>query len=196
MSSENRRQKMRLIDVDRITDSDIADYLGAEYCSCAPDVRDMLNDQPTAYDLDGVVNGLKRERFIDSETVLSDVHQGYNAGLSRAIDIVKDGAMSEEKTRTSPWISVREKLPECGIPVVVLLQGQHPEDVVYEVAELVDLSVDTKIQGKYWYKKGCGYLQHPAYVDGCGCFPGYEVVAWLPVPEKYEREEEQGHETN
>lgn len=129
----------------------------------------------------------------DRENVISILTAGK---MSRAIDIVKAGAMSEEKTRTSPWISVREKLPECGIPVVVLLQGQHPEDVVYEVAELVDLSVDTKIQGKYWYKKGCGYLQHPVYVDGCGCFPGYEVVAWLPVPEKYEREERQGHETN
>lgn len=39
---------MRLIDVDEITDSDIANCLGAEYCSCVPDVRDMLNEQPTA----------------------------------------------------------------------------------------------------------------------------------------------------
>lgn len=63
--------------------------------------------------------------------------------------------------------------------------------VIYEVAELVDLSTDTKIQGKYWYKKGCGYLQHPAYVDGCGCFPGYEVIAWMSLPEPYRREEQE-----
>lgn len=29
--------------------------------------------------------------IIDCETILSDVHQGYNAGLSRAIEIVKAG---------------------------------------------------------------------------------------------------------
>ena len=37
----------RLIDVDAITDSEIIDYLGIDYASCLPDVRDMLNDQPT-----------------------------------------------------------------------------------------------------------------------------------------------------
>lgn len=52
-------------------------------------VRRMIKEQPTAYDVNSVANELKREKFIESETVLSDVHQGYNAGLSRAIDIVK-----------------------------------------------------------------------------------------------------------
>lgn len=37
----------RLIDADAITDSEIIDYLGIRYASCFPDVRDMLNDQPT-----------------------------------------------------------------------------------------------------------------------------------------------------
>lgn len=59
-----------------------------EKIMCAT-VRRMIKEQPTAYDLNGVANELKREKFIESETVLSDVHQGYNAGLSRAIDIVK-----------------------------------------------------------------------------------------------------------
>lgn len=167
--------------------------------------RELLLNSPPAYDLDGVLNRLEEELSLADEEkgrctrqnfLQFESAKGYANGIANAIDYVKAGVMPGEKARESQWISVREKLPECGIPVVVLLQGQHPEDVVYEVAELVDLSVDTKIQGKYWYKKGCGYLQHPAYVDGCGCFPGYEVVAWLPVPEKYEREEEQGHETN
>ena len=87
------------------------------------------------------------------------------------------------------WISVREKLPKCGVPVAVLLQGQYPEDVEYEVARLTDLS-DTERPGKYWYKRGCGYLQHPKYMDGVGNLAGYEVVAWLPLPMKREREVE------
>lgn len=52
-------------------------------------VRRMIKEQPTAYDVNGVANELKRGKFIESETVLSDVHQGYNTGLSRTIDIVK-----------------------------------------------------------------------------------------------------------
>lgn len=38
---------MRIIDVDAITNKDIVHYLGREYASCTPDVRDLLNDQPT-----------------------------------------------------------------------------------------------------------------------------------------------------
>ena len=52
-------------------------------------VRRMIKEQPTAYDVNGVANELKRGKFIESETVLSDVHQGYNVGLNRAIDIMK-----------------------------------------------------------------------------------------------------------
>lgn len=175
------------------------------YLRALSDIREMIIGKPTAYDLDGVLNRLEEELSLADEEkgrctrqnfLQFESAKGYANGIANAIDYVKAGVMPGEKARENQWISVREKLPECGIPVVVLLQGQHPEDVVYEVAELVDLSVDTKIQGKYWYKKGCGYLQHPAYVDGCGCFPGYEVVAWLPLPGKYEREEEQDHETD
>lgn len=52
-------------------------------------------EQPTAYDVDKVVSQLRKDKFIDCETVLSDVHQGYNAGLSRAIEIVKAGGKND-----------------------------------------------------------------------------------------------------
>ena len=55
----------------------------------------LINEQPTVYDVDKVVEQLRKDKFIDCETVLSDVHQGYNAGLSRAIDIVKAGVDTE-----------------------------------------------------------------------------------------------------
>ena len=60
-------------------------------CVSLADLRRVIGKQPTAYDVDGVVNELERNKFVDSETILSDVHQGYNAGLSRAIDILKGG---------------------------------------------------------------------------------------------------------
>lgn len=152
---------------------------------------EAVEAQPTAYDLGGVLNCLEKElRLADKEkrrcagqnSLQFDSAKGYANGIANAIEYVKEAVMPGEKAKGSQWIPVRDKLPECGKPVVVLLQGQYPEDVLYETAELVDLSTDTKIQGKYWYKKGCGYLQHPAYADGCGCYPGYEVIAWMPLP--------------
>lgn len=58
-------------------------------------LMDYFDAEPPAYDVDKVVNQLEKNKFIDCETVLSDVHQGYNAGLSRAIDIVKAGGENE-----------------------------------------------------------------------------------------------------
>lgn len=54
-------------------------------------VVEEINEQPIAFDMDKVVSELKRDKFIESECILSDVHQGYNAGLCRAIEIVKGG---------------------------------------------------------------------------------------------------------
>ena len=52
-----------------------------------------IEEQPTAYDVDKVVAELERKKFIEQETILSDVYQGFNAGLSMAIQIVKGGGV-------------------------------------------------------------------------------------------------------
>ena len=82
---------MRLIDADKINFNEV--FVGAsELAQHTRDVAQILiNRQPTAYDVDKVVKRLEKDKFIDCETILSDVHQGYNAGLSRAIEIVKAG---------------------------------------------------------------------------------------------------------
>lgn len=74
----------RLIDADKIIDS-----LGNSDMDFA--IGAVIDEQPTAFDVDKVINELKRDKFIESECVLSDIHQGYNAGLNRAIEIVKGG---------------------------------------------------------------------------------------------------------
>ena len=53
----------------------------------------IVDEQPTAFDVDKAISELERDKFIESECILSDVHQGYNAGLSRAIEIVKGGGV-------------------------------------------------------------------------------------------------------
>lgn len=79
-----RNKKMRLIDADEIIDS-----LGGSDMDFA--IGAVIDEQPTAFDVDKVISELKRDKFIESECILSDVHQGYNAGLNRAIEIVKGG---------------------------------------------------------------------------------------------------------
>lgn len=86
---------MRLIDADRLKEviekeKDDNDYM----CRlCIESTKEIIDEQPTAFDVDKVVGELKRDKFIESECILSDVHQGYNAGLSRAIEIVKGGGV-------------------------------------------------------------------------------------------------------
>lgn len=76
----------RLIDADKIIDS-----LGNSDMDFA--IGAVIDEQPTAFDVDKVMEQLKRDKFIESECILSDVHQGYNAGLNRAIEIVKGGGI-------------------------------------------------------------------------------------------------------
>lgn len=96
---------MRLIDADALLlelellqdeadakyhETDFDSFYGGG-CSMVQEVIKEVEKQPTAFDVDKVVEQLEKDKFIDCETVLSDVHQGYNAGLSRAIEIVKRG---------------------------------------------------------------------------------------------------------
>lgn len=75
----------RLIDADKLKH-----VIHCEY-SDDLEILEKIDEQPTAFDVDKVINELKRDKFVESECILSDVHQGYNAGLSRAIEIVKGG---------------------------------------------------------------------------------------------------------
>lgn len=80
---------MRLIDADNLN------FKGQKYNkSQIKAMLDFIDKQPTAYDVNKVINQMEKDKFIDCETILSDVHQGYNAGLSRAIEIVKAGGNS------------------------------------------------------------------------------------------------------
>lgn len=95
---------MRLIDADKLLEL-IKDQKEREIGAYAKGinaglniVKSIINDEtqtPTAYDVDKVVSEMKKDKFIDCEAILSDIHQGYNAGLSRAIEIVKAGGIDE-----------------------------------------------------------------------------------------------------
>lgn len=78
---------MRLIDADNITDKQIIEYLGLRYASCACDVMDMLDAQPTAYDTDRVVRKLE-----DNFNATED--KAARLAYHHAIKIVKGGGVN------------------------------------------------------------------------------------------------------
>lgn len=95
---------MRLIDADKITSGEIAKYLGRGYEFCIPDIEDMLKEQPTAYDVDKVVEQLEKElQLADKEKARCarenplqfDSAKGYASGIATAIEIVKGGGVDE-----------------------------------------------------------------------------------------------------
>lgn len=94
---------MRLIDADKITSGEIVKYLGRGYEFCTPDIEDMLNHAPTAYDVGKVVKeleDLKMRYFLTlANTGDADKDCAYlntaNA-IDKAIEIVKRGGIDEE----------------------------------------------------------------------------------------------------
>ena len=83
----------RLIDADDLIEYIKVFEIGTSISSDQKEFIDCVNNQLTVFDVDKVISELKRDKFIESECILSDVHQGYNAGLSRAIEIVKGGGV-------------------------------------------------------------------------------------------------------
>ena len=82
---------MRLIDADDLIEYIKIWEIGNSISSDQKEFIDCVNRQLTVFDVDKVISELKRDKFVESECILSDVHQGYNAGLNRAIEILKDG---------------------------------------------------------------------------------------------------------
>lgn len=80
---------MRLIDVDKITSGEIAKYLGRGYEFCAPDIEDMLREQPTAYDVGNVVSDLEQLK-------IDGACNNEDCGYCKYFNECWDGDMSEE----------------------------------------------------------------------------------------------------
>ena len=89
---------MRLIDADELKKALVKHFDACfnengklMYSDDIIDLFNLIDKQPTAFDVDKAVCQMKRDKITDCETILSDIYQGYNTGLSRAIDIVKRG---------------------------------------------------------------------------------------------------------
>ena len=95
---------MRLIDVDKITSGEIAKYLGRGYEFCAPDIEDMLREQPTAFDVENVVSNLEQLKldgacedcgYCEYLNECWDGDMSEEHAIDMAIEIVKRGGLDE-----------------------------------------------------------------------------------------------------
>lgn len=94
---------MRLIDAGKILDElsgmlKIMDDYDA--------VRKVINNMPTAYDVDAVVEQLEEVKKKNTEIALDDLQKErcfwYKQGMDKAIEIVKGGGKNEQRTETMP----------------------------------------------------------------------------------------------
>ena len=95
---------MRLIDADKITSGEIAKYLGRGYEFCAPDIENMLREQPTAFDVENVVSNLEQLKldgaceycgYCEFLNECWDGDMSEEHAINMAIEIVKRGGLDE-----------------------------------------------------------------------------------------------------
>ena len=94
---------MRLIDADKFYDRLNDMTKGAKPCVCK--IIDMcmteLDNQPTVYDIDKVVERLQSEVICEKKgACMAKRHKWIAEGLNRAIEIVKGGGMYEKSKET------------------------------------------------------------------------------------------------
>ena len=87
---------MRLIDADKVIDWIDLGHLRhpSELCFSEIDVVNMINHQPTAYDVEAVVRELESFKYTADELSI-EWESGYNIGLGDAIEAVKRGGRNE-----------------------------------------------------------------------------------------------------
>lgn len=81
---------MRLIDADKLENVDFSD------CIDSMEIMNVIDEQPTAYDVDKVVEQLESElaRWQDSGDAYNDEKEkGVATGFRKAIEIVKGGGI-------------------------------------------------------------------------------------------------------
>ena len=88
---------MRLIDADVLIEEmkkTETEYENAMTCPSWWSAFNVISEQPTAYDIDKVVEKLEKESFTTTDTVCGGIFKAIR--LSSAIEIVKQGGVSDD----------------------------------------------------------------------------------------------------
>ena len=172
---------MRLIDADNIRG--LAKYIKTnekfEPYIMIDDLAKGLDEQPTAYDIDEVVEELELESFKFGKDGFSEKY----VRLSDAIEIVKQEAEqfgTDTNVRSNSWIPCSERLPENGGYYLVTYHEWSDGNFLPKY--------DDKYVRRLHYQISDHFVgwNYPKNVDDRAendCHK--EVIAWQPLPEPY-----------
>ena len=82
------------------------------------------------------------------------------------------------------WIDVKDRLPETGDDVLVVLAHTYEDDYrEYSIARYIEFD-----DGSHWSESKHGYLEWDRYSDGHAGSSSYKVIAWMPIQTYKEKE--------
>ena len=138
MSDLISRSELIKVLKDRATNESIMGYMVAYYVTNS--IIDEVEEQPTAYDIDEVVEKLEIERKTANNTYNSfnmGVDLGRVFGLEKAIEIVKQGGVSDDVCESSA-----DKIKVTSLEVIVTGKREKP---YYEIKYKEVGEIDYKI---------------------------------------------------
>ena len=124
---------MRIIDVDKITDDDISMALGAEHVSCASDIRQLLDEQPTVKPQLVATINIKKEEFKEI------IDQKFEQSIELNYDFLKELLMEYFRIGVDCYAYnlTRDKSAfECGTVTVNDFE-EFDEEIIDDIIDFI-----------------------------------------------------------
>ena len=133
---------MRLIDVDKVTNKDICMALGIKYASCASDVRELLDEQPTVKPQ--CIANIKFEK----EDIEELIEQKVKEAVEFSYDYLKELLMEYFRIGVDCYAyNLRDKLAfECGTVTVNDFE-EFNEEMIDDIIDFIKSR--TRIMGDF-----------------------------------------------
>ena len=143
------------------------------------EILTTIMEQPTAYDVDKVVEELELHSF----ELGTDTLPAHYIRLNDAIEIVKQ----EAERCNSGWILCSERFPDECVPVNVTYINRNPEPYYAKIKDVPFSATAVYYNGKwYWYSSACvDYLTEYGKNDFDLVDKDIDIIAWMELPSAY-----------
>ena len=149
------------------------------YLDVGSDIEDVIDNMPTAYDVDKVVEYLELHSFEFG----TDTLPAHYVRLNDAIEIVKQ----EAERCNSGWILCSERFPDECVPVNVTYINRNPEPYYAKIKDVPFSATAVYYNSKwYWYSSTCvDYLSEYGNNDFDLVDKDIDIIAWMELPSAY-----------
>ena len=161
-----------------------------EHMRTAKDFREIIiniiptiENQPTAYDVDKVVEELEKLADASNDHMYESYFDGKEDGIREAIEIVKQ----EAEKCNSGWILCSERFPDECVPVNVTWINRNPESYYAKIKDVPFSATAVYYNSKwYWYSSTCiDYLTEYGKNDFDLVDKDIDIIAWMELPSAY-----------